>query len=384
MENKVTICAEIDWVFEGCQLFEGLLSDRTLEEFKEAVFVKYGLNTEYSRKCILLLEQMEADARETFADEAEQIGRYFREFLPDTPLVDFILCCDTDKERSCVTVERLTAHYDALTAQQRDAFFYKEMVRDIEPEEFRKVIGCEKEGIVVSEVERMRRILCEIRKLDLSLEKKVLLEDVYLNRDACFKEITALLERAVTFLQGYEPQMRALCEPWEKYWTKIVEEQHFEEIMQHFNVKFEDMERGVYLCPSIIQCATLRISIDGGVIPREKKLLPAWQIGLLLNEDFGPSSEMKEEYQTEWLLKSLKAISDQSKYDILLYIKEKPSYGSEIAKQFSLTTATVSHHMNRLLGLGLISVEQRNGKVYYQTNRAEMRKLFDACKEILG
>lgn len=91
---------------------------------------------------------------------------------------------------------------------------------------------------------------------------------------------------------------------------------------------------------------------------------------------------MQEEYQTEWLLKSLKALSDKSKYDILLYIKEKPSYGSEIAKQFSLTTATVSHHMNKLLGLGLISVEQRDGKVYYQTNREEMRKLFDACKNI--
>lgn len=382
MENKVTICAEIDWVFEGCQLFEGLLLERTLDEFKEAVFVKYGLNTEYSRKCISLLEQIQAGAREAFADAAEQIERYFKEFLPDTPLIDFILCRDTDPERSCATVKGLTAHYDALTAQQRDAFFYKEMVQDTEPEEFRAVIGCEKEGIVVSEAERMRGILREIRKLDLPLEKKALLEDIYLNRDACFREITALLERAITFLQGYEAQMRALCELWEKYWTKIVEERRLEEAMNHFNVKCEDVEKGVYLCPSVLQCASLYITIDSGLIPREKRLLPAWQIGLLLNEDFGPRSEMQEEYQAEWLLKSLKALSDKSKYDILLFVKEKPSYGSEIAKQFSLTTATVSHHMNKLLRLGLISVEQRDGKVYYQTNREEIRKLFDACKDI--
>lgn len=382
MENRVTICAEIDWVFEGCQLFEGLLADRTLEEFKEALFVKYGLDTEYSRKCISLLEQIQADAKETFADAAEQIERYFKEFLPDTPLIDFILCRDTDIERSCATAEGLAAHYNALTAQQRDAFFYKEMVRDTEPEEFREVIGCEKEGIVVSEAERMRRILREIRKLDLTLEKKAVLEDAYLNRDACFREITALLERAITFLQGYEAQMRALCEPWEKYWTKIAEEQRLEDVMQHFNVKCEDVEKGVYLCPSVLQCASLYITIDGGVIPREKRLLPSWQIGVLLNEDFGPRSEMQEQYQAEWLLKSLKALSDKSKYDILLFVKEKPSYGSEIAKQFSLTTATVSHHMNKLLGLGLISVEQRDGKVYYQTDREAMRKLFDACKEI--
>lgn len=382
MENKVTICAEIDWVFESCQLFEGLLSERTLEEFKEVIFVKYGLDTEYSRKCISLLEQIQAGAKEAFADDMQQIEHYFNEFLSDTPLIDFILCRDTDPERSCATVEGLTAHYDALTAQQRDAFFYKEMVRGAEPEAFREVIGCEKEGIVVSEAERMRRILREIRKLDLSLEKKAVLEDVYLNRDACFREITALLERAITFLQGYEAQMLALCEPWKKYWTKVVKERRLEEMMQRFNVKCEEVEKGVYLCPSVLQCASLYITIDGGVIPRGKRLLPAWQIGLLLNEDFGPRSEMQEEYQAEWLLKSLKALSDKSKYDILLFVKEKPSYGSEIAKHFSLTTATVSHHMNKLLGLGLISVEQRDGKVYYQTDKDAMRKLFDVCKDI--
>lgn len=382
MENRVTICAEIDWVFEGCQLFRGLLLERTLDEFKEAVFVKYGLDTEYSRKCLLLLEQIQAGAKEVFADDMQQIEYYFKEFFSDAPLVDFILCRDTDAERSCVTVEGLTAHYDALTAQQRDAFFYKEMALGAEPEAFREVIGCEKEGIVVSEAERMRRILREIRKLDLSLEKKAALEDVYLNRDACFQEIAALLARAVAFLHGYEAQMRALCEPWREYWTKVVEERRLEEVMQRFNVKCEEVEKGAYLCPSVLQCASLYITIDGGVIPRGKRLPTAWQIGLLLNEDFGPRSEMQEEYQTEWLLKSLKALSDKSKYDILLYIKEKPSYGSEIAKQFSLTTATVSHHMNKLLGLGLISVEQRDGKVYYQTNREEMQKLFEACKGI--
>lgn len=382
MENRVTICAEIDYTFEGYQLFRGLLLERTLEEFKEAVLVKYGMDSEYNRAFFPLLEQIEADAVETFADEMDQVKKYFQDFLPETPLADFVMCREVDAENSCATVMGLKKHYEELSALEKDAFFYKEMVRDMEPDFFWKVIGCEERGIMVSEAERMRNIFREIRSLDISLEMKAQLEEIYLNRESCFEEITDMLERSVSVIKKYEDQIQKFCKTWEAYWTKIVRGKRLEAVMERFNVKLDRGQEELYMLPSVIQCAAIFLTIDGGLIPRKKPLIPSWQIGLLITEDFGPGKEMQEEFEAEELQKSLKALSDKSKYDILLYVKERPAYGSEIAQHFSLTTATVSHHMNRLLGLGLISVEQKEGRVYYKTDKEAMQKLFDACKTI--
>ena len=68
--------------------------------------------------------------------------------------------------------------------------------------------------------------------------------------------------------------------------------------------------------------------------------------------------------------------------DILLYIKDKPAYGSEIAKHFSLTTATVSYHMNKMLQLRIVQAELRDGKVYYQTRKEVLQELFEKARKL--
>jgi len=70
----------------------------------------------------------------------------------------------------------------------------------------------------------------------------------------------------------------------------------------------------------------------------------------------------------EVLLQKLKALSDSSKLEILLALKDRPMYNLEIAKQLGLSAATMSHHMNVLLYCGFVTVEKKDGKVYYCLN----------------
>lgn len=65
------------------------------------------------------------------------------------------------------------------------------------------------------------------------------------------------------------------------------------------------------------------------------------------------------------LIPILKALSDSSKFDILVSLRNSPKYNMELAEQLGLTAATISHHMNTLLLHGFISVEKRDGRVYY-------------------
>ena len=56
---------------------------------------------------------------------------------------------------------------------------------------------------------------------------------------------------------------------------------------------------------------------------------------------------MKAELYPE-ISEHLKMLSDPTKLAILAILKKEPTYQSDLAKRLSLTTATISHHMNQL------------------------------------
>ncbi len=89
-------------------------------------------------------------------------------------------------------------------------------------------------------------------------------------------------------------------------------------------------------------------------------------------------SQTKEE-----LLSKLKALSDSSKLEIILSLKEKPMYNLEIAKKLGLTAATMSHHMNVLLYCGFVNIEKKEGKVYYSLQEESFKTFINELEKIL-
>lgn len=82
------------------------------------------------------------------------------------------------------------------------------------------------------------------------------------------------------------------------------------------------------------------------------------------------------------LLPTLKALGDQSKFDIMLLLKKAPMYNLELAENLGLTAATVSHHMNVLLSHGLVTVEKYDGKVYYSIKADTFEEIISQLKSI--
>lgn len=91
----------------------------------------------------------------------------------------------------------------------------------------------------------------------------------------------------------------------------------------------------------------------------------------------------KNTYSKEQLCNGLKLLSDPSKFEILRFISDKKAYGQEIAAELGLTTATISHHMNALMLLGLINLEKVDNRVYYQMNKEAVSILFEEAKRAL-
>ncbi|MGM9972939.1 MAG: ArsR/SmtB family transcription factor [Clostridiaceae bacterium] len=70
----------------------------------------------------------------------------------------------------------------------------------------------------------------------------------------------------------------------------------------------------------------------------------------------------------------MKAMGDGSRYEILSLLNEKDMYGQELAEAINLSTATISHHMNLLHTLGVVTVEKIDNRMYYKLRREALKR----------
>lgn len=84
----------------------------------------------------------------------------------------------------------------------------------------------------------------------------------------------------------------------------------------------------------------------------------------------------------EMLPPILKLLGDKSKFEVLCLLKSHGRYNLEIAEELQLTPATASHHMSLLLSNHMVTVEKKDGRVYYQLNQETLREIMKCFREI--
>lgn len=78
-----------------------------------------------------------------------------------------------------------------------------------------------------------------------------------------------------------------------------------------------------------------------------------------------------------------KIISDRTRLEILRAIIAEPTYGKLLAEDLNLTTATISHHVEVLKSIKLITEKRNKNIKYFEANEDEIKKLFDEGLEYL-
>jgi len=81
--------------------------------------------------------------------------------------------------------------------------------------------------------------------------------------------------------------------------------------------------------------------------------------------------------------KQMKLIADPTRMSILKMIYSNPMYGKELAEKLSLTTATVSHHLDQMNKEGLIHVERDKNTKYYSSNQRSLSTLMREINKYL-
>lgn len=387
MNRKITFCNRIDYLFEAQQILCCIVEDKKeFEEFKKSVLQKYGADSEHVKSCLELQENIRGRMVSLFENRMEHVKALFGEIENQIVPADLILCWNllvpTDGSIHENTSE-LRSIYENLTQEEKDAYFFRALIRNIEEDSFDQYVGNENKGIYISDAERICNIFSYIQSMEIKQESKLRIQEVYLKRDMYFEQVVKLLDETIIILREYEDSMQQLLKAWRNYWEPIVDEgSFFEKIKDYLEVEDNMMANGFCILPSFMQAAMLWLLVDDNLTPNKKKYMSTCRIGIMLTEQFNLNSTIKEEFRIDEMVPIWKALGDRSKFDILLFIKDRPAFGSEIAKHFSLTTATVSHHMNKMLQLRLVQADLRDGRVYYQARKDVMQELFENAKQM--
>jgi len=84
----------------------------------------------------------------------------------------------------------------------------------------------------------------------------------------------------------------------------------------------------------------------------------------------------------QMIAEALKMLSDKTRYQILVLLKEKRSMnGIEIAEQMKLAPSTVSHHMTHLKNSGLVHEEPAGNTKYYSINIHCMKNCIETLEK---
>ena len=74
------------------------------------------------------------------------------------------------------------------------------------------------------------------------------------------------------------------------------------------------------------------------------------------------------------------ALSDSTRREILLMLRDAPCSAGQIAEQFSISKPSISHHLNLLREAGMVRSEKRGQHIYYML----IPETFTALKEFLS
>ncbi len=99
---------------------------------------------------------------------------------------------------------------------------------------------------------------------------------------------------------------------------------------------------------------------------------------------YGQSSDQRFNGQLSMdkLKAFFKALSDETRLEIIRVTSKKAWYQKELADYLGLTTPTLSYHVNLLLEVGILNFEpSSNNRYYYTTNKEKLEQLLDFSKK---
>lgn len=77
----------------------------------------------------------------------------------------------------------------------------------------------------------------------------------------------------------------------------------------------------------------------------------------------------------EQVYEAIRLLGDQTRFEILCFLRDRPAYGSELSEHLGFARNTIHHHTSKLLNAGLITYTVEGNRICYSTNKARLSSL---------
>ena len=218
-------------------------------------------------------------------------------------------------------------------------------------------------------------LLDDVDRLECPYEFKWNLVRVLIHFDIYIEELKNVLQRIEKELSDALRLADPFAEEMRRFWEEKLSERTLGELASSMNLPEE------HISGKTVMLQILRMPCDQAILDDEwsSKELPLC-LGLCV--EWG-SRFTYAEMDRRLLCEELRALCEESKFEILQLLKDEGAYGKEIAKKIGLDAATVSRHLSVLQKCGLIYMERREGRnIYYRTNQGEIRNLLELLQKI--
>lgn len=332
-----------------------------------------------------LLMRMTEDFKKEYKDELDNIYFYFgkvQDGKQHEELAGLILLISTDELLAFKSAKDLKDFLTGLPADEYNRRFFN-VLQDYDNTALK---GTAKSEDLTSPDQTMDAVAITryILKMDLPDSLLYCLEEVYFNREAHIEKLCFIINEVVSFMDKYRDELESVINDFYDYWGRIQGDRSFYQFVTE-DIRFlsgiEEYKGGYILVPSL-HFGEFSLSLPENSDTRKAVLCMSLMYGqtLSVNAMFGTASPG---ISTERAINAMKLLSDKSRFEIMRYIHAHNAYGNEIAEHLGLTTATVSHHMSSLLEANLISLEQKNGKIYYHINKDTLSQYINFYEEKL-
>ncbi len=332
-----------------------------------------------------LLMRMIGDFEKEYKNELDHISFYFgktQDGKQHEELAWLVLLISTDELLAFKSAKDLKDFLTGLPADEYNRRFFN-VLQDYDNTVLK---GTAKNEDLAAPAQTLDAVAITryILKMDLPDSLLYRLEEIYFNRKVHIEKICSIINEVVSFINKYSDELEPLINDFYDYWGSIQGDRSFYQFVTE-DIRFlsgmEEYKGGYMLVPSL-HFAEFSLSIPADSDNRKAVLCISLMYGqsLSVNAMFGTPSPG---ISTERAINAMKLLSDKSRFEIMRYIHSHNAYGNEIAEHLGLTTATVSHHMSTLLEANLISLEQKNGKIYYHINKDTLGQYINFYEEKL-
>ena len=371
------ICNRIDYLAEAIGLLTHIGSGNSYMELKQSIGTKRNITFESKKHVFEILTRIEKAAQKKFLKEKEEISYYFGvEEKAVRSCGEVLILWDGFRNEPYRSIEEVKRYFETVEESEYVTKFGNHL------QEYNNTLGDES-GF--EKLDESIKIITHLMNMEISQDEKWKLQTLFLKRKEHFPKIISLIEQSIEFLKGYEEELLKLVLEFYDYWERVLKDQTLTEYMQKrivYNLPANPY--GYRMRPSIMIPNILGLHIDMDEDGNYKKQNEDW-IGILFGDELDVFGGEKEKLpDTQQIVRTMKLLSDKSKFEILCRINKEPAYGKQLAQEMKLTSATISHHMNALIAEGLVTIQMEEKKVYYYPDKENLKRILDRCKEVLG